>query len=129
VTTRDSQGSAVSYDLQGKVRLMTISWQYLSKPAHTLVQWMRDVASWLGGLQTPKFPFQRDSGYGGLPARLSHESQRTEGRQEPWCSSHTVLTCNSLNSLFPRIFLPECLCTSLYPGGSRLLVTFPSFIE
>lgn len=44
VTTRDSQGSAVSYDLQGKVRLMTISWQYLSKLACTLAQWMRHVA-------------------------------------------------------------------------------------
>ena len=32
VTTRDS---AVSDDLQGKVRLMTISWHYLPKPART----------------------------------------------------------------------------------------------
>lgn len=57
VTTRDSRGSAVSDDLQGKVRLMTISWQYLPKPACTLVQWMHDVASWLGWSTDSQVPF------------------------------------------------------------------------
>lgn len=51
LTTRDtarSWGSAVGNDVQDKVRLMTISWHYLSKPALTLVQGMCEVASWLG---------------------------------------------------------------------------------
>lgn len=54
VTTRDS---AVSDDLQGKVRLMTISWHYLPKPARTLVQWIHDVASWLGWSTDSQVPF------------------------------------------------------------------------
>ena len=54
---RHSQGSAVSNDLQGKVRLMTISWHYPPKPARTLVQWMRDVASWLGWSTDSQVPF------------------------------------------------------------------------